>query len=167
MLDRHLTLKDHIANTVNICNGYLGVLRRIASTLPRKLSTLFYVAVIRSQLEFASGLLAPAARTHLDKLDVIQKKAARIICQTSSDCHADPLLESLGLQSLHSRRTKHLVSLVSDILSKNCHPSLVNLFSVVEDDGFELKLPSSKTLMGKKRFGVFGAEIFNEFLSHS
>ena len=165
-MDRHLTLKDHISSTVNTCNGLLGVLRRIAYSLPRKLSTLFYVAIIRSQLEFASGLLAPVATTHLDRLEIIQRKAARIICQTSSDSHADPLLESLGLQSLRERRTKHLVKLVSEILSGNCHPSLVDFFIMDDADVCELQLPACNTLMGRKRFGFFGADIFNNFLSH-
>src|SRR3989442_1393680 len=53
-LDRHLTFKDHITTTVNTCNGLLGVLRKVASRLPRKLSKMFYTAIIRSNLEYAS-----------------------------------------------------------------------------------------------------------------
>ena len=58
-LHRHLTYKDHISATVNTCNGYLGVLRRIASSFPRELCFLFYSFIIRAHLEFASGLLIP------------------------------------------------------------------------------------------------------------
>ena len=100
-LDRHLTFKDHITNVVNTCNGLLGVLRRIAHFLPRRLSKMFFTAIIRSHLEYASSLLVPVAKVHLDKLDIVQRKAARIICQAPSDSHADPLLDELELQSLH------------------------------------------------------------------
>ena len=164
-LDRHLTYKEHVASTVNTCNGYLGVLRRIACSLPRELCTLFYSSIIRSHLEFAGGLLVPVAKTHLEKLDIIQRKAARIICQTSSDSHAEPLLASLGLQSLHERRSKHMVKLVSDVLSNNCHPGLENMFNWEDADGADLQLPVSNTLMGKKRFGYVGAEVFNRYLN--
>ena len=128
-LDRHLTYKDHISATVNTCNGYLGVLRGIASSLPRELCSLFYSSIIRAHLEFAGGLLIPVAKTHLDKLDIIQRKAARIICQAPSDSHAEPLLTPLGIQSLHERRTMHMIKLVSDVLSNNCHPSLTTTFN--------------------------------------
>ena len=52
----------------------------MAYTLPRNLCSLFYTAIIRSQIEFASSLLVPVAISHLDKLDIIQRKAAIIIC---------------------------------------------------------------------------------------
>lgn len=167
ILDRHLTFKDHISTTVNTCNGLLGVLRRIAGSLPRKLCSLFYTAIIRSHLEFASCLLVPVATSHLDKLDVVQRKAARIICLASPDSHAEPLLDSLGWASLEDRRTKHLVKLVSQILSLNCHPSLVNLFEpdTSSEFGPVLQVPKTRTLMGKKRFGVFGADIFNSYMA--
>ena len=153
---------------MNTCNGYLRVLRRMVGALPKSLCKLFYVSIIRSQLEFASGLLCPVAKTHLDKLDIIQRKAARIICKTASDSHAEPLLDCLGLQSLHDRRRKHVAKSVSEILSNKCHPSLTNMFMFNledSDDESELQVPATNTQMGRKRFGVFGAEIFNGHLS--
>ena len=106
------------------------------------------------------------ANSHLDRLHIIQRKATRIICQADSDSHAEPLLDSLGLKPLQDRRTKHVFKLVSEILSLNCHPSLVNMFldNMSDAEGSELLVPSTRTLMGKKRFGVFGAEVFNRHL---
>ena len=84
-LDNHLTMKDHISTTVNTCNGLLGVMRRTTHVMPRDLTKLFYMAMVRSHLEYASSLLIPVAKSHLEKLDIIQRKAARIICQVPSD----------------------------------------------------------------------------------
>lgn len=165
-MDRHLTLKDHITNTVNTCNGYLGVLRRLINYLPKRLCTLFYTAIIRSHLEYASCLLHPVAKSHLDKLDTIQRKAARIICEVPSDSHADPLLQSLGLQSLHDRRIGHILKVVAKALDEDSHPSLINMFSWDTDsDELCLKVPTTNTLVGKKRLSVYGAETYNNFLS--
>ena len=163
VLDKHLTLKDHISSLVNTCNGYLGVLRRMSHLWPRKLSLLFYTAIIRSQLEYASALLVPVASSHLEKLNIIQRKAARIICNVPSDSHSEPLLKELDLCSLHDRRVKRTVKLVMDSLNNNCHPGLSNKFLEDEegDDGGNLRLPSTKTAMGRKRFSYFGADLFN------
>ena len=111
--DKHLTFKDHFATVVNTCNGLLGVLRRSSHYLPRELSKLFYTALIRSKLEYASTLFLPVAKTHLERFDVIQRKAARIILQVPPDSHAAPLLEDLGLQSLLIRRTQYLLNIVN------------------------------------------------------
>ena len=150
-LDRHLTFKAHITDVINTCNGYLGVLRRISNQLPRKLNLLFYTAIIRSHLEYASTLLTPAASSNLEKLDIIQRKAARIICNVPADSHAEPLLAELGLKSLHDRRLQRTMKIVTNSLLGNCHPELINKFLEDEAEVLKLKVPSTKTVMGRKR----------------
>ena len=164
-LDRHLTFKDHISTTINTCNGLLGVLKRISHFLPRNLAKLFYTAMIRSHLEYASSLLVPVAKVHLDKLDVVQRKAARIIFQTPSDSHADPLLCQLGLQALHERRVKHLVDLVRSCVELHCQPDLMGKFCKTSNSSDELSLPSVRTQMGKKRFSYYGTLNYNNAAS--
>ena len=88
-LDRHLTFKNHISNVVNTCNGVIGELKRVAHRLSRKVCKLFYTAIIRSNLEYASALLIPVAKSHLERLDIVQRKAARVICHMPADRHAD------------------------------------------------------------------------------
>ena len=89
---------DHIDTISKKCHGLLGMLRRAAPSLPQDLLRLTYTSLIRSHLEYARAVLAPAAKTHLLKLDIIQKMAARIICRAPPpDAHAAPLLTSLGL----------------------------------------------------------------------
>ncbi len=163
-LDRHITFKDHITATVNTCNGLLGVLRRISHSLPRKLSKLFYTAMIRSHLEYVSNLLVPVAKVHLDKLEVVQRKAARIICQVPSDSHADPLLEELELQTLHSRRLNQLEKMVKSCLESKCHPDLVMKFCKSSHSTDTLTLPAARTFLGKKRFSYYGAKHYNDML---
>ena len=164
-LDRHLTFKNHITDVINTCNGLLGVLRRTAHLLPRKLLKLFYTAIIRANLEYASSLLIPVAKVHLDKLDIIQRKAARIIFQVPADSHAEPLLQDLGLVSLRERREKHLLDIVTSCLEKKCHPELTHKFvkESLEDD--QLKLPLTRTKMGKKSFSYIGTAIYNDSLN--
>ena len=164
-LDKHLSYKEHVANVVNTCNGLLSVLKRITYLLPRKLSKLFYTSIIRAHLEYGSSLLVPLAKSHLEKLDVVQRKAARIICQVPSDSHADPLLEELGLQSLQDRRIQHLLKIVSSCLEGNCHPEFINKFLQDSSNSHAIILPNTRTALGKKRFSYVGAEKFNALIT--
>jgi hypothetical protein len=87
-LDRHLNFGNHISLTVKKCNGVLGVLARPASYLPRDLLKLAYIALVRSHLLYCSAIRNSAcsairnsaSKTHLHKLDEVQKKASRINC---------------------------------------------------------------------------------------
>jgi len=70
-LDSHLTLATHIDKVIRKAHGLLGALARAAPFLPRPLLKQAYTALIRSHLEYGSAVFAPAAKSHLAKLDVV------------------------------------------------------------------------------------------------
>ena len=159
-IDMHLTFAEHIRNTVTKCHGLLGLLRRAAPLMSSELMKLAYIALIRSHLEYASALFASVAKTHLVKLDVIQKMASRIISYAPRNAHSAPLLEALGLESLHERRMEHVINIVRKSLEKKCHPSFVSLF-LEGDDGKILTEYHPRTAVGRKRFCNTAVEIYN------
>src|SRR5437867_8859008 len=94
----------HIEAVVKKCHGLLGMLRRAGASLPRDLLKLIYVSMIRAQLEYCSATFVRSASTmHLNKLDVVQKIASRIIMDSPSQTHSAPLQTQLGLELLHLR----------------------------------------------------------------
>jgi hypothetical protein len=107
-LDSHLTLAAHIDKVICKAHGLIGALDRAAPFLPRPLLKLAYTALIRTDLEYGSAVMAPAAKTHLAKMDVVQRTAARIIFGLPRDAHAEPLLEALQLATLESRRRNRM-----------------------------------------------------------
>lgn len=163
-LDQHLTFGPHIKDIHSRCNGLLGVLGRAVPYLPVELLRLAYMSTIRSILEYCNGLFLSVAQCHLNKLDIIQKKASRIILRQPKDAHAEPLLESLKIDSLTNRRTKHVVNLLSKVLSGRCHPAAKTLMQP-DQDGFMI-IPPSRTANGRRRFAVTGANLFNDYLRH-
>jgi len=136
------------------------MLRRVAPSLPRELLRLTYTALIRTHLEYSSATFASASITHLNKLDTIQKIASRVICDAPRDAHAAPLLQELGLDPLETRRRKHIRTLIEDIISGNCHPALVDMFEV-RPDGSITNNEAASTNLGRKRFSIFGRELYN------
>ena len=162
-LDRHLTFGPHIDNVVKKCQGLLTTLWRASRLLPRELLRMAYIALVRSHLEYASALFVGAARTHLEKLDRIQRMAARIVAGAPRNAHSAPLLSSLGLQSLESRREKHVLDLVRSILEQECHPALKDIFKVTEDGKIVIQYQAQKKV-GSKRFCLYGANLYNKEL---
>ena len=106
-LDQHLTFKEHIDKSAKKCHGIPGALARASSYLSRNLLKLAYTALVCSRLEYASAVFASASQTQLNKLEVIQKIASRIICGVARNAHSAPLLEALDLEALSTRRSKH------------------------------------------------------------
>ena len=77
-----------------------------------------YISLVRTHLEYCSALLQLAAKSHLKKLDIIQKKAAHIIYGVPRTAHAAPLLEALNLKALEDRRRAHISGLVEAMIAE-------------------------------------------------
>src|SRR6266496_243475 len=151
---------EHIHTVTKKCHGLIGLLASSAPFLSKELMRLTYVALIRSHLEYSSAIFASAAPTQLKRLDIIQKIAARVICGATRDAHAAPLLQSLQLDSLEARRQHHAITLVQNILSGNCHPSLIGLFKL-DSDGKVSNEESSQIKFGRKRFSLYAKDLVN------
>lgn len=164
ILDQHLTFKSQIEAISQKGHGLLGVLARSAKFLPTELLKMTYIALIRSQLEYCSSIFATAAQTHLYKLEVIQKMAARIISRSPRNSHSAPILEQLNLEPLHERRAKHVINLVKQFLSGDCHPSLIEMFQLDERGMIEGE-DNSRRRIGKRRFSEYGRMLYNSSLS--
>jgi hypothetical protein len=163
-LDHHFTMAPHIENINNKCHGLLGILRRAYPYLPQELLKLAYVALIHSHMEYASSLLEPVAESHLNKFDVIQKIASRKITGSSSQAHSTPLLAALGLESLPSRREKHVLKLIDSIIQGNSHLAFSDFFSIAESGTLTSEV-TTRIGLGKKRFRYFGPALFNSLVT--
>ena len=82
-----------------------------------------------------------------------------------NDAHAAPLLESLQLPSLESRRRNHVVDLVENkALARAIHPALADYFSV--DGGGRVTGGSEARIgAGRKRFRHLATLTCNEHKS--
>ena len=148
---------------VSKCHGLLGTLARATPYLPKQLLKLAYTALIRSHLEYCSSLYSSVAKTHLKKLDVIQKKRQEY--QVPADTHAEPILILLDLDTLSNRREEHFLRLIKSSISGKCHPAMKSFVSLQPDNS--LVIQSSRTSLGRRRPGVVGATLYNHRLDNS
>ena len=83
--------------------------------------------------------------------------AARIITNSDSRAHSAPLLASLGLEALSSRRNSHVLTIVHDILAGNIHPHFKDFFSESESSS-----STPRTTIEKKRFSYYSLKLLND-----
>jgi hypothetical protein len=138
----------------------IGVLRRASPYLAQPLRKLIYTSLIRSRLEYSSTVFSSACKTNTDKLETIQRIAARVICDAQRDAHSQPLLDKLQLKPLCERRNHRVTTLVKNILAGNCHPSMKEMFTS-EPAGTVHNDESARLRFGTKRFSIYARELYN------
>ena len=120
-ISQDLRWDAHVNNTVSKANRTLGFLRRNLSVGNTKIKQQAYMSLVRPGLEYASTVWNPYTETLKNKLEMVQRRAARFVLhryrRTSS---VGTMLENLGWQSLSERRRR-----ASLIMFFKIHNSLV------------------------------------------
>ena len=105
-----LKWSNHISAVCKKASSTLGFLRRNLSNCPKKSRLTAYLTLVRSTLEYGSIIWDPHLQKDVDKLEKIQRQAARFI--TRDYFSRDPgcvtkMLKDLELPTLQDRR-RHL-----------------------------------------------------------
>ena len=108
---------DHINKTVKKANSTLGFLRRNLRRCPSKLKELSYNSLVRSGLEYASIVWDPHLVKDVNKLEAVQRRAARFVC-SNYDRHSSvsAMMNSLGWSTLQTRRRQARLTMLHRII---------------------------------------------------
>jgi len=91
-LDSQLTMADHVAALSRSCFFYMRQLRAIKQALtPEVIRTLIHV-FISSRLDYCNSILAGVSSQLLQKLQVVQNAAARLVTVESASVYTTPVL---------------------------------------------------------------------------
>jgi exonuclease III len=108
-ISRDLTWNRHIHETCNRANRTLGLLKRNLSKCPKDIRMQAYKGLIRPTLEYASTIWDPHTKILQEKLEAVQKRAARFV---NSNYNFDPgsmtkILADSNLEPLKERRRQN------------------------------------------------------------
>ena len=96
----------HVANNIKKANSIIGLLRRNIGSCRADTKALAYQSLVRPVLEYATSAWDPHLKSHVNNIEMVQRRAARFVNsdyrQTSS---VSPMLSSLKWPTLQSRRT--------------------------------------------------------------
>ena len=81
-LSSDLRWNKQVKKTVAKGNQTLGVLKRNHRHCPRSIKDMAYKTILLSKLEYASAVWDPFTEDNIRKLEAVQRRAARFVCNS-------------------------------------------------------------------------------------
>ena len=119
LLHKSLKFNEHINETANKCNRKLGFLKRNLRGSPTRLKETAYLSLVRSSAEYGGAIWDPHTLTSIDKLERVQRRAARWVCGYGprEEVSVSSLLNQLKWPPLSRRRKDQRLTLLFKIVN--------------------------------------------------
>ena len=104
------------------------MLKKCKSLIPNDILTTIYNAIILPHLDYCNVVWGNCGTTVANRLQIIQNRAARIICGVAWDTPSQEVLNHLGWQRLYHRQNYNCSLLVYKILNDLAPPYLSGIF---------------------------------------
>ena len=105
-ISKDLSWSTHINNITSTANKTLGFVKRNVVTKNKDIKTMAYNSLVHPQVEYASAVWSPYTKENINKIERVQRRAARWVSNDySSYSSVTDILSNLGWQSLENRRT--------------------------------------------------------------
>ncbi|KAI8514688.1 hypothetical protein Bbelb_072790 [Branchiostoma belcheri] len=115
-LQTDLSWGKHIDNTSSKANRMLCLLRRNLRVRSRKTKELAYKALVRPILEYASSVWDPHSNQNINKLEKVQRRAARFVLHRYRNTSSvSAMLEQLQWPTLQNRRRNNRLTMLYKI----------------------------------------------------
>ena len=166
LLDDTLTFEDHIQYVVDKATKKLGILRKSREFLPRNTSILLYKSLVLPHIDYCDLVYMTASEYHLNRLQLIQNVASRIILRANRRTSIKFMHNELKLLMIKDRQQIHLS--MECFRQINTISGLNDLF-VKHDTGRvtrgtnmnNMKIPVMNTATGRKAFSYRGPSHWN------
>ena len=111
LFDADLTMEDHVKKTCQTCYFHLRNIGKIRKFLNKEATESLVHALITSRLDWGNALLVGVSNHLLDRLQMIQNVAARVIMRVRKYDHITPVLKKLHWLPIRERITFKLLLL--------------------------------------------------------
>jgi len=169
IIDNTLSWNEHINKMTKKISSCLGVLKRSRKFVTKDCAIQMYNALITPHFDYCSEVWGETYVAHLDRLQKLQNRAARIVTQSGYYTSGKKLLKELGWDNLEIRRYKSKAVLMFKIMHNKAPYYLRGLFTranksygLREAEG-KLQLPKPRTEYLKKSLCYSGAKLWNSF----
>ena len=122
-INNKLQWSEHINNITSADNRMLGFLSRTLRKCPQKLKEKAYKTTVRPKLEYCAAIWDPHQEKYVDKIEMVQRRAARFVKNTPHR-HSGPqpsvsaMVADLGWESLQQRRHNIRVTLLYKVKNR-------------------------------------------------
>ena len=116
-IEQKLSWNVHISNVVKKANSSTAFLRRNLQIPQTHVKANAYNALVRPQVEYASVVWDPFTKANIDKIEMVQRRAARFVHNNyRRDVSVSDMISKLGWRSLHQRRTDNRLIMLYKIV---------------------------------------------------
>ena len=119
-ISNDLSWHDHISTTSSKAARSVGFLRRNLCACPEEVRARMYTTLVRPIMEYAGAVWDPYQARHTDKLERVQKQAARSVTNNYSsreEGSMTAMLDHLGWEPLAVRRARARATLLYKIIN--------------------------------------------------
>jgi len=93
---------------------------------------LLYNSLILPHLNYCAVIWAHTFPTYISKLDVLQKRAVRIVTNAHRLAHTDPIFKNLKLLRITELAKQQMILIIQRVVKGNIHPAMKTLFQIIE-----------------------------------
>ena len=140
----------------------IGAIKRIKPFVSPKILHYIYNALVEPHFDYCSIVLGNCGKTHSQKLQKLQNRAARILTSSSYDADARYLLQQPGWKDLITQRQIQVALMVSKALNDLAPDYLSSMFTEHRTSGFALRdstnksqCPFTKSQLPKKELSLY------------
>ena len=140
-INHNLSWKNHISNITSKSYQVLGLLRRNLYNCSTHVKEIAYKTLVRPKLKYCASVWDPHHQEHKNRLEAVQRRAARFVCKDSRRKSSVSLMISkLQWKSLEERRAISRLSL----LYKSVYHK-----TAIDTDHYQFKPQGNQTLTRK------------------
>ena len=175
MIDKNLTWKHHIDTVSSKISQTVGLLAKLRHFVPRQIILKIYESLIYPYITNELAAWCQAAKTHINKILLLQKRALRIINLSDRRDHAIPLLTDANVLPLNFLYYQSMSNLMHDVHNNMVPSGILNLFQTTSSCHYyntrasasgNFYVNSSDLELYKLSFSRFGAKLWNEISCH-
>ena len=101
ILDDHLTWKNHVDEVCSKVSRAIGAINRICAIVPTKILLSLYFTMILPHIMYCNIIWGNCAKSLLNRIHILQKRAIRIITNSLPQAHTEPLFQKLRLLTVY------------------------------------------------------------------
>ena len=161
ILDSQLTFHTHIDKVVEKTSTKLGLLYKTRWLFDNATALMLYKALIVPHFDFGSTIYEITPQYQLNRLQVVQNAAARLILLEDYDCAVYSMHEKLNIDTLATRRAKSMVKLTYGILHDQTPSYLYDRLQPVAHVGRLMRATESGELNVPRVHSKYGAYAFS------
>jgi len=124
---------SHISNVAKKASNTLNFIKQNLSNCSSEVKVQAYLTIIRPQMEHASAVWDPYYNVDIDKLEKIQRRAARwVLNDYNRTSSVTQMLDQLSWPTLQTRRKISRLQLLHKILHQDISLSIPSYYQSVE-----------------------------------